>query len=87
MIAQLFAAVVAELSALQLPHWLIIAGSVLVIVGTVGVLVSGRRRGDAPPEPSQREETELQEQKPDPRGHDKDQTSADNQRVRGSDKL
>jgi hypothetical protein len=69
MIAQLFAAAVAsfsELSALQLPHWLIVAGGGLVIVGTIGVLVSGRRRGDASPEPSRREATELQERKPDP---------------------
>jgi hypothetical protein len=47
MIAQFF---VAELSALQLPHWLMIAGVVLVIVGTVGALVSSRRRAAAPPE-------------------------------------
>jgi len=53
---------VAELSALQLPHWLMIAGGVLVIVGTVGALVSSRRRAAAPPEPSRGEATELQEQ-------------------------
>jgi hypothetical protein len=56
MIVQFFAAAVAELSALQLPHWLMIAGGVLVIVGTDGALVSNRRsRGEA---------TELQEQEP-----------------------
>jgi hypothetical protein len=49
---------------LQLPHWLIVAGSVLVIVGTIGMLVSGRRRGDAPPEPSEGEATELQKREP-----------------------
>ena len=49
---------------LQLPHWLIVAGGVLVIVGTIGVLVSGRRRGDAPPEPSRREAAELQDREP-----------------------
>ena len=59
MIAQFF---VAELSALQLPHWLMIAGGVLVIVGTVGALVSSRRRAAASPEPSRGEATELQEQ-------------------------
>ena len=49
---------------LQLPHWLIVAGVVLVIVGTIGALVSGRRRGDAPPEPGRREAAELQEREP-----------------------
>jgi hypothetical protein len=43
MIAHFFA----ELSALQLPHWLMIAGGVLVIVGTVGASVSSRRPGAA----------------------------------------
>jgi hypothetical protein len=61
MIAQFF---VAELSALQIPHWLMIAGGVLVIVGTVGALVSSRRRAAAPPEPSRGEATEMQEQEP-----------------------
>jgi hypothetical protein len=61
MIAQFF---VAELSALQIPHWLMIAGIVLVVVGTVGALVSSRRRAAAPPEPSRGEATELQEQEP-----------------------
>ena len=61
MIAQFF---IAELSALQLPHWLMIAGGVLVIVGTVGVWVLGRRRSDVPPEPSRREAAELQERGP-----------------------
>ena len=64
MIVQFFAAAVAELSALQLPHWLMIAGGVLVIFGTVGALVSRRRRAAAPPEPSRGEATELQEQEP-----------------------
>ena len=50
MIAQFFAAAVVELSALQLPHWLMIAGGVLVVVGAIGVLVSGRPRAGAPPE-------------------------------------
>jgi hypothetical protein len=54
MIAQFF---VAELSALQLPHLLMIAGGVLVIVGTVGALVSSRRRAAATPE--QVEEKQL----------------------------
>jgi hypothetical protein len=61
MIAQFF---LAELSTLQLPDWLMIAGGVLVIVGTVGGLVSSRRRAAAPPEPSRGEATELQEQEP-----------------------
>jgi len=61
MIAQFF---IAELSALQLPHWLMIAGGVLVIVGTVGALVSSRRRAAAPPESSRGEAAELQEQEP-----------------------
>ena len=60
MTAQFF---VAELSALQLPHWLMIAGGLLVVVGTVGALVSSRRRASAP-EPSRGEATELQEQEP-----------------------
>lgn len=34
-----------ELSAFELPHWLIVAGSVLVIVGAIGALVSSRRAG------------------------------------------
>jgi hypothetical protein len=50
MIAQFFAAAVAELSALQLSHWLMIAGGVLVAVGAIGVLVSGRPWDGAPPE-------------------------------------
>jgi VIT1/CCC1 family predicted Fe2+/Mn2+ transporter len=58
MIVQFF---VAELSALQLPHWLMIAGGVLVIVGAVGALVSSRRRAPAAPEPSQGEASQEQE--------------------------
>jgi hypothetical protein len=57
MIVQFFAAAVAELSALQLPHWLMIAGGVLVIVGAVGALISNRRRAAATPE--QVEEKQL----------------------------
>jgi len=65
MIAQLFAAAVAELATLQLPHWLVIAGGVLVVVGAIGVLVSGRPRAGAPPEPDRKEPPpELQKEEP-----------------------
>jgi hypothetical protein len=37
------AARILELSALQLPHWFIVAGFVLVIAGTIGAFLSGRR--------------------------------------------
>ena len=46
MIAQFF---LAELSTLQLPDWLMIAGGVLVIVGAVGALVSSRRSREKQP--------------------------------------
>lgn len=29
----------------QLPHWLILAGACLVVVGTIGLLIRGRQRG------------------------------------------
>ncbi len=48
---------------LQLPHWLMIAGGTLVVVGTIGALVSRRPRDDAP-EPGQSEETELEQREP-----------------------
>ena len=65
MIAQFFAAAVTELSALQLPHWLMIAGGVLVMVGAIGVLVSGMPRAGAPPEPDRKEPPpELQKEEP-----------------------
>jgi hypothetical protein len=54
MIAQLFAAAITSFSALQPPHWLILAGGALVVLGTIGVLLSGRLQGDAPPEISRR---------------------------------
>lgn len=37
------AAILLEPSAFELPHWLIVAGAVLVIVGTIGVLVCSRQ--------------------------------------------
>jgi hypothetical protein len=65
MVAQFFAAAVVELSALQLPHWLMFAGGVLVVVGAIGVLVSGRTRAGAPPEPDREDlPPELQKEEP-----------------------
>jgi hypothetical protein len=43
------------LTALQLPHWLMIAGGVLVVAGAIGVLVSGRPRSGAPPDTDRRD--------------------------------
>jgi hypothetical protein len=61
MIAQLFAAIASfsDLSALQLPHWLIIAGGSLIFFGAIGALVSSRSRDDAPPDSSRRDADEV----------------------------
>ena len=39
---------------LELPYWLIIAGTLLVLAGTVGVLVSGKKVDEVsqPPQPT-----------------------------------
>jgi hypothetical protein len=43
MIGQFFSVTFLELSDLELPHRLMAAGSVLVIIGTIGAFVSSRR--------------------------------------------
>ncbi|WP_143046712.1 hypothetical protein [Bradyrhizobium erythrophlei] len=37
---------------LELPHWLIIAGAVLVAIGLLGLVVSRRQRAEAQDEPA-----------------------------------
>ncbi len=37
---------------LELPHWLIIAGATLVVVGLIGLVVSRKRRAKVPDEPA-----------------------------------
>ncbi len=39
---------------LQLPHWLIIAGAVLVAVGLIGLMISRRCRAKVQDEPAHR---------------------------------
>ena len=38
---------------LQLPHWLIIAGALLVVAGFIGALVSGRKADEVDPPPNE----------------------------------
>jgi hypothetical protein len=40
------------LLSLQVPHWLIIVGAALVVVGLIGLAINPRRRADTQSEPS-----------------------------------
>jgi hypothetical protein len=57
----MFDFVQSQIQSLQLAHWLIIAGGLLVVVGTIGALVSRPRHG-APSEPPRRESAEHADQ-------------------------
>jgi hypothetical protein len=52
-----------SLTAFQLPHWLMIAGTFLVVAGFIGALVAGRKAKEAVAFPDQRSDT-PQEQAP-----------------------
>jgi hypothetical protein len=41
------------MASLELPHWLMIAGALLVIAGSIGVLVSGKKADEVDPPPDQ----------------------------------
>ncbi|SDE95123.1 LPXTG-motif cell wall anchor domain-containing protein [Bradyrhizobium brasilense] len=53
----------ALLLSLQLPHWLIIAGAALIVVGLIGLVISRRRRtnvqDEATTEPSSEPRPQL----------------------------
>jgi hypothetical protein len=49
---------------LQLPHWLMIAGALLVIAGFVGVLVNGKRVDEVDPPPNLPTDTPRQQMPP-----------------------
>jgi len=49
---------------LELPHWLMIAGTLLVVAGFIGVLFSGKKADEIDPLPNQPAETPHQQMQP-----------------------
>jgi hypothetical protein len=49
---------------LELPHWLMIAGTLLVVAGVVGVRVSGNKADEVDPAPDVQTDTPLQQMPP-----------------------
>jgi hypothetical protein len=49
---------------LELPHWLIIAGTALVVAGFIGVLVSGKKADEVDPPPDEPTDTPRQQMPP-----------------------
>ena len=49
---------------LELPHWLMIAGTALVVAGFVGVLVSGKKAEEVDPPPHEPTDTPHQQMPP-----------------------
>ena len=52
------------MTSLGLPHWLMIAGTLLVVAGFVGVLVSGKKADEVDPLPNQPTDTPRQQMPP-----------------------
>ena len=46
---------------LELPHWLMIAGTLLVVAGVVGVRVSGSKADEVDPAPDEQTDTPRQQ--------------------------
>ena len=49
---------------LQLPHWLMIAGTLLVIAGLIGLVVSRRQEAKVQDDPATEQSPELRSQLP-----------------------
>jgi hypothetical protein len=45
------------MASLELPHWLMIAGALLVVAGFIGILVSGKKADDVDPPPTEPTDT------------------------------
>ena len=52
------------MSSLELPHWLMIAGTALVVAGFIGVLVSGKKPQEVEPPPDEPIDTPHQQMPP-----------------------
>lgn len=51
---------------MEYPHWLMVAGGVLVVVGFVGLAFHQNRTVEPDHEPTENEEEEITERKPEP---------------------
>ena len=52
------------MASLELPHWLIIAGALLVVAGFIGVLVSGKKPEEVEPPPDEPTDAPHQQMPP-----------------------
>lgn len=52
------------MASLELPHWLMIAGALLVVAGFIGVLVSGKKVDEVDPSPDEPTDTPRQQMPP-----------------------
>ena len=52
------------MAALELPHWLMIAGALLVVAGFIGVLVIGKKADEVDPLPDEPTDTPRQQMPP-----------------------
>ena len=52
------------MASLELPHWLMIAGALLVVAGFVGVLVSGNKADEVNPPPDEPTDAPRQQMPP-----------------------
>jgi hypothetical protein len=52
------------MASLGLPHWLMIAGTLLVVAGFIGVLVSGKKADEVDPPPDEPTDTPRQQMPP-----------------------
>jgi hypothetical protein len=52
------------IASLELPHWLMIAGALLVVAGVIGVLVSGKKADEVDPPPNEPTDTPPEQMPP-----------------------
>ena len=52
------------LASLELPHWLMIAGALLVVAGFIGLLISGKKVDEIDPPPDEPTDTPRQQMRP-----------------------
>jgi len=55
----------ALLDSLELPHWLILAGTLLVIIGVIGLVIGRKKLGKVDDVPADEPSTEARPQLPD----------------------
>jgi hypothetical protein len=55
------------MASLELPHWLMIAGALLVVAGIIGVLVTRKKVDEVDPRPCEPTDTPHQQMPPLPR--------------------